>query len=170
MNTFKINAGTTFTRVVDHTGSVEASYKYVFVSDSARFEWSGSYANNQISVTALTSVTSKLLAGVYIWSLVEVINGETTLIDQGRATVTSDLLNASTAQVLTHNEKMLTSIRKRLEGRVLSDHENYSIEGRSLSRIPMDTLKTLENKYAWRVYREQTNRGERPKHKSIRFR
>ena len=41
---------------------------------------------------------------------------------------------------MTHNEKMLAAIQARLEKRVVADHESYSIDGKSLNRIPFEQM------------------------------
>ncbi|MCH2039912.1 MAG: hypothetical protein MK185_04720 [Saccharospirillaceae bacterium] len=56
---------------------------------------------------------------------------------------------------MTHNEKMLAAIQARLEKRVVADHESYSIDGKSLNRIPFEQLVKYEQVYAVRVAREQ---------------
>jgi len=56
---------------------------------------------------------------------------------------------------MTHAEKMLAAIQARLEKRVVADHESYTINGKSLSRIPFEQLVKYESIYASRVAREQ---------------
>lgn len=151
-------------------GSSTASYQYVLLSDSGKVIINASYQHGQIRVNAVTAETRDYPSGHYIWSLVEERAGEKVVLATGRIMIAADPTAVSSAVVQSHSEKMLAAIRKRLEGRALSDHENYSIDGRSLSRIPIETLHSLENRYAWRVYREQVARGERTQHRAIKFR
>lgn len=69
---------------------------------------------------------------------------------------------------MTHNEKMLEAIRARLEKRVVADHESYSIDGKSLNRIPFEQLIKYESLYAMRVAREQRQTaGKKPARRII---
>lgn len=165
-----IVAGTKVNWTRKHAGNDSAQYQYILLSDSEKITINATYSANEISVEVLTATTAGYSAGHYQWSLVETLADEKGLITQGRLEIQADPTAATTTLVFTHNEKMLSSIRKRLEGRILTDHENYSVDGRSLSRIPMDTLQKLEKEYAWKVHDEQVARGERQKHRSVRFR
>lgn len=165
-----ILAGTKITWSREVAGAELASYQYVLLSESEKLTIDANYSDNELTVLVTTSTSASYMPGHYTWYLIETLEGEKQQIAQGRLEIKADPTAAAAAQVLTHNEKMLASIRKRLEGRILSDHENYSIEGRSLSRIPVETLTKLERDYAWKVYNEQVTRGERQRRKSIRYR
>lgn len=170
MKTIEINAGTLFQYSYEYESDNAATYKIVFMSLNNRYSISGTYAEGFINFIGTSSKTSQFDPGTYRVSIVQTINGEKAIIAAGRATINGNVEKLPTDDVLSHNEKMLASIRKRLEGRILSDHENYSVDGRSLSRISIDTLHELEKKYAWRLRHEQAARGERVRHKRIRFR
>ena len=136
------------------------TFKYLLVGPE-------SYTVNCISDAGLVSVilsstdTANWKAGRYAWFLVREKDGETVHIDKGFVTILENVSNVSApVDQLTHAEKVLAAIRKRIEERAISDHENYSIDGRSLARIPFSELVGLEKRYAWRVKRERAGRGE----------
>jgi hypothetical protein len=64
----------------------------------------------------------------------------------------------------THLSRMLALIEGRLEGRADLDAETYSVSGRSLSRIPMSELLTMQAYYSRRRRAELAalERGETP--------
>ncbi|MCH2057893.1 MAG: hypothetical protein MK214_15030 [Thalassotalea sp.] len=154
----------------DYTGSETAIYEYILMSEQHKHTIPATYLMGEIIVAINSAESAALNADHYHWFLIETSEGEKFQIAEGRIEVKANPFTSETTTVLSHNEKMLTSIRKRLEGRVLTDHENYTIEGRSLSRIPFETLKKLENDYAWRVHNEKVARGEAVRRSSIRFR
>jgi hypothetical protein len=54
----------------------------------------------------------------------------------------------------THNETMLTAIKAALEGRITSDMEQYQIQGRQITKIPIDDLIKLKIYYEGEVNKE----------------
>ena len=147
-----------------------SQFEYIFISEQFKQTIEASYATGEVIVSISSTDSAAIDAGHYNWFLVQTLHGEKYQIAQGRLEVKADPTATQTTTVLTHNEKMLTAIRKRLEGRILTDHENYSIDGRSLSRIPFEALKKFENDYAWKVHNEKVTRGEIVRRRSIRFR
>lgn len=73
------------------------------------------------------------------------------------------------AEQLTHAERMLAAIEQRLEGRISSDHQRYSIDGRSLDRIPIMELEQLRTQYRREVQQIHIKRGDRVRPRRIRF-
>ena len=49
--------------------------------------------------------------------------------------------------VQSHARKVLSAIEAVIEGRASQDQMSYSIAGRSLSRMPIDDLLTLRDRY-----------------------
>lgn len=68
-----------------------------------------------------------------------------------------------------HAEIMLDAIEARLQGRAVSDHERYSIDGRSLDRIPFADLVKLRDKYRREVDAIKFKSGEKVRPRIIRF-
>ena len=55
----------------------------------------------------------------------------------------------------THAEKMLAAIQATLEGRVTKDVEQYTYDGVSVAKLPIELLEKLEVRYRARVARER---------------
>ncbi|MCL2298378.1 MAG: hypothetical protein FWC38_00760 [Proteobacteria bacterium] len=56
----------------------------------------------------------------------------------------------------THAQKMLRLIEARLEGRLLSEHNEYSIAGRSMKLMSVPELIAARSKYLVEAKREET--------------
>ena len=137
---------------------------------SARLENSGA---TEIEITASESGTDYIVevgqstsvgykAGIYHWQayITRTSDSERITIDSGtweikpnRDTTASDPRN--------HVKRVLDAIEAVIEGRSTRDQENYSIQGRSLSRTPIPDLLILRDRYKAEYVREQ--RAERIK-------
>ena len=136
------------------------SFKYVLIG----------VASKTINCTVDAGLVSVILpsvdsidwpAGKYAWSLVREKDGEVVHVDRGYFYILANPTTvADPIDVRTHAERVLEAIEKRIESRVLSDHENYTVDGRSLSRIPMMDLVNLRKRYSLLVRKEKENRGE----------
>ena len=149
------------------TDYAPASYSLKY---SARLENSGA---TEIEITASESGTDYIVeigqstsvgykAGIYHWQayITRTSDSERITIDSGtweikpnRDTTASDPRN--------HVRRVLDSIEAVIEGRATKDQENYSIQGRSLSRTPIPDLLILRDRYKAEYIREQ--RAERLK-------
>ncbi|WP_396586455.1 hypothetical protein [Bermanella sp. R86510] len=136
------------------------SFKYVLIGPSSQ-EINCASDAGLVSVILPSADTVSWEAGKYAWTLIREKDGEMVHVDRGYFYI---LANPSTVanpvDVRTHAERVLEAIEKRIESRVLSDHENYTIDGRSLNRIPMMDLAKLRQQYALKVRKEKENRGE----------
>jgi hypothetical protein len=61
---------------------------------------------------------------------------------------------ATQSAAITHNQKVLASIKAAIEGRTSGDFQNYSIAGRAITKIPILELMTLKSRYELLVWRE----------------
>jgi len=87
--------------------------------------------------------------------------GQRYTVDQGVFTVIAALSSLSGSQGQTHVERTLAKIESEIEARLAgtgSAHENYSINGRSIGKIPIEKLLRLRSIYADKV-RRLNNRG-----------
>lgn len=114
-----------------------------------------------VSVILASADTADWEEGRYAWTLLREKDNEAVHVAQGFFTIKANPLGVEgVADVRTHAEKMLAAIEARLEGRILSDHESYAVDGRSLSRIPIVELNKLRREYSWKVRQEKVRRGE----------
>lgn len=123
----------------------------------ARLEGSGS---TSISITATASgddylvqevatTTDDYTVGVYHWSAYITETADATkriTIDSGTWEVVADLAT-STSDPRTHAKIMVDKIESLLEGKADSDVANYSIQGRSLTKLSIDELIKWRNYY-----------------------
>lgn len=56
---------------------------------------------------------------------------------------------------MSHAKTMLDAIEAVLEGRITSDIEQYLIDGRQITKIPISELKTLRDEYRAEYKKEQ---------------
>jgi hypothetical protein len=146
------------------------TYQYVFISDVGKQTLDATVVGSEIHID-LTSENSGLFdAAEYRWFLFSRINSHRYQIDDGYTTVNEDPTALVSADFSTHAERMLKAIEKRLEGRILTDHEDYSVDGRSLTRIPIMQLRELRIRYREEVRQRKESKGQRVKKRRIRHR
>jgi len=86
--------------------------------------------------------------GYYHWQLeiTQTSSGNRIIVDQGDFTAIPDL-DDNQADPRIHAEKMITKIETILEGKADSDVSNYSIAGRSISKMSFDELLAARDLY-----------------------
>jgi len=95
-----------------------------------------------------STVTANYEAGVYHWQLevTETATGNRIVVERGEFEVIVDL-DQNHADPRTHSEIMLDKIETILEGKADSDVSNYSIAGRSLTKMTFDELLVARDQY-----------------------
>ena len=106
-------------------------------------------------VTVAGATTTSLAAGPYAWALIA-----TRLSDSATATVVCGVVQIAAAATTggdtrTTARRHLDAINAVLDGRITKDVESYSIEGRALTRVPLEILTTLRAKYMSEVQAEE---------------
>jgi hypothetical protein len=108
------------------------------------------------AVVATIAASDSWTDGKYQWSLFRSKDSERVLVATGYLVVYPDPAGQTgTVDHRSHAEKMLAAIEAKLEGRISSDHESYTIDGRSLNRIPVEQLVQYRQRYRNEVAREQ---------------
>jgi hypothetical protein len=108
----------------------------------------GTAYQNDYLFTAASSVTANFVPGFYHWQLEAVRNSDSNriVIDRGFFTAIPDLdVNGSDPR--THAEIMLAKIKSLLEGKADADVANYSVAGRSLTKLSFDELIKARDYY-----------------------
>jgi len=127
---------------------------------------------NGWGVTVAAATTATLAAGTYAWTLFA-----TRTSDGARQTVCAGALEvapdpAGAGDTRTAARKMLDAINAVLEGRITKNVESYSIEGRSLTRVPFEVLRNTRARLMREVQAEDAlARGRRPgpRYQRMRF-
>ncbi len=109
-----------------------------------------------VSVSELPSVTSSWVVGDYEWRLFAESGDDKHLVSSGRLYVDPDFSKVGAGHdPRTHAEKMLAAIKEVLEGRIPKDCERYTVDDRSLDRIPILELERLKRIYVLKVRKER---------------
>ena len=149
-----------FKRTDLHTDYANSSYTLKY---SARLEGTGS---TEIEITATASgddylvqvnslTTASYTAGVYRWQAYITRNSDSQrlTIDQGTWEVLANR-DAATTDPRSHARIMVEKIEDILEGRAGADVSSYSINGRSLTKIPIPELMQFRASYKAEYLRE----------------
>lgn len=129
-------------------------YEYVFTGPQ-QFTIAANADAGWVDVNIAVTDSSNWSAGKYQWTLQRKKDLEAVIVATGFVTVLENPADQITVDHRTHAEKMLALIETRLEGRIVSDHESYSHNGRSLNRIPLEQLNKLATEYRNRVAKEK---------------
>lgn len=135
------------------------SYQYIVVGADSKFTIDATVEGGVAKVDLSSSQTNNFVSGEYRWHLFSDDGTERSTVTHGFFVIDANPADLEICDTTTHAERVLAAIEKRIEGRILSDHENYSIDGRSLSRIPIDQLERLKRKYSWRVRSAKQQKG-----------
>ena len=149
------------------TDYAPASYSLKY---SARLEGSGatsfditaSESGSDYIIEVGQSVSTAYTAGTYHWQayIIRTSDSERLTVDSGTWEIISNR-DAATSDPRNHIKIVLDNIEAVLEGRSSKDQENYSIQGRSLSRTPIPDLMVLRDRY--KAMHVQEQRAERIK-------
>lgn len=125
-------------------------------------------------VTFAAANTAGLAAGTYRLEGYVVNGAERYRIYTGSIEVEPNLASAGNIDARSHAEKALDAIQAVIEGRASKDQISYTIEGRTLSRTPIEDLLRLRDVYRREVSQERARdriRSGRPAGRStlVRF-
>lgn len=119
------------------------------------YEIHGQLEDGQVTFSPGADATETWAPGLYEWRLYLQNGTDKQAIAGGKLTVEADFTQLPAGHDgRSHAKRMLDAIEATLEGRVVSDHEKYSIDGRSLDRIPIEQLHKLRRQYKRTVMKE----------------
>ena len=130
------------------------------------FSWGSESSAWLFQVSSVTSAA--FVAGFYHWQLeaVRTSDSERLVVERGTFTAIADL-DINGADPRTHAEIMVDKIQAVLENRADSDVDDYSIAGRSLTKMKVKDLLYWRDYYRAEVLKEKRqeliNRGKRVK-------
>tara|TARA_R100001460_G_scaffold37020_1_gene71084 strand:- start:2170 stop:2760 length:591 start_codon:yes stop_codon:yes gene_type:complete len=126
---------------------------YEFHEDSGgggshKFTIAATEADNSYLVELSSSTTSGYNDGDYVWYafITRSSDSQRVSVDEGRTTIVKNFANTN-ADLRSHAKKVLDAIEAVIENRATVDQSSFSIAGRSLSRMSIDELLTLKNRY-----------------------
>lgn len=142
---------------------------------NTEIQLTGTAYNGDYLFTVDSTTSADFVAGYYHWQL-EIVrdsDGNRIVIDRGAFDTIVDL-DVGGADPRTHAEIMLTKIETLLEGKADSDVANYSINGRSLTKLGLSELIEWRDYYRSEVAKmrrkEQIKLGRRvPASVKVRF-
>ncbi len=151
----KISAGTSVSWSFSHV-LTDGSWQFCYaLRGPGAINIDADGVNGQVTVSESAAVTTDWKAGSYEWRLYASQGEERQLLSIGQLEIEPDFMTLEAGHdPRTHARKMLDAINKVLEGRILSDHERYAVDGRSLDRIPILELHKLRRIYTQKVRRE----------------
>ena len=132
---------------------------------------SANSANDGWNIVVAKTATVGYTAGEYDWQAYVAKSTERFMVDSGKTIITQNLdaaATSATTDLRSHAKKMVDVIRTVLEGRVDSDVENYSIGGRSITKIPVAELVSILATYEEKLDEEEKSRRLDNKHGSGR--
>lgn len=105
--------------------------------------------------TVPSATSANYVPGLYHWQLEIVQNSSSNrlVVERGEFTVLADL-DASGADPRTHAQIMIAKIESILTGKADSDVSNYSIAGRSLTKMTFEELMAARDRYKAEYQRE----------------
>lgn len=106
--------------------------------------------------TADSTTTAAFEPGYYHWQLeiTKTATGDRLVVDRGAFDAIVDL-DTNQADPRTHAEIMVTKIQSILEGKADSDVSNYSIAGRSLTKMTFEELISARDVYRRELQQEK---------------
>lgn len=138
--------------VLDYPLSAYA-LSYEFHEDSGgggshKFTINATEADDSYLVEVSSSTTAGYSDGDYIWYafITRSSDSQRISVDEGRTTVVKNFANTN-ADLRSHAKKVLDAIEAVIENRATVDQSSFSIAGRSLSRMTIEELLLLKNRY-----------------------
>lgn len=141
----------------DYPASSSWVVHYVLVNAGNRITFNSSADGDKHDFDITTATTSTWRSGEYTFQRYVTDGTDRVTLDTGTVTIIKDF--AVMGDRRTHAVKVLESIEAVLENRATVDQESYTINGRSLSRMPIEELLKFRDIYRAEVSREK--RAER---------
>ena len=120
---------------------------------------SGGGGNHQFTITATetttayivevaSTVTDNYTADQYKWYafITRTSDSQRVAVDNGMTTLVANFADTN-ADLRTHAKKVLDAVQAVIENRATIDQSSFSIAGRSLSRMSIDELFTVRDRY-----------------------
>jgi len=126
-------------------GTWTLSYTLVNSASKITITASASGTDHLVSVTPATSAAWS--AGLYDWQAYVTDGTDRYQVDSGRLTIHANYAGVTTLDDRSHVKKTLDAIEAVIEGRASQSQQSYTINGRSLTRIPLAELYEFRKQY-----------------------
>jgi hypothetical protein len=136
---------------------VALRYALAPVAGGAPFLIAGALAGDAFAFAAPADLTAAVAPGVYRWRLIVEDAAGRRVLGEGNLEVRPDP-ETSTADTRSHARRTLDAIEATIEGRASKDADAFTIEGRSITRTPLEILMKLREQYR-RIVRREGGRG-----------
>jgi hypothetical protein len=135
--------------------SYSLKYSLRLHSTGTEIEITANESGNDYLVEVASATTAGYTAGFYAWQayIIRTSDSERVRIGSGTVEVLANR-DSATGDPRTHARIVLDAIEAVIESRATKDQEEYSINGRSLKRTPLDALVKLRTHYRAEVNAE----------------
>jgi len=117
-----------------------------------KIEINATVSGGEIHVNETAAATKQWVPGVYRFQLIAAAGADRHIAQTGTVEIKPDFGDLpANHDFRDHDEKMLDAIKSVLEGRIPKDVESYTIDGRSLARIPIAELMKLKRTYTMAI-------------------
>jgi hypothetical protein len=106
-------------------------------------------AENLFEFIVPNTATNNYVAGKYLLYFILTRSSDSFVkqMEIGFITISPNIANSINLDVRTHSQKVLDSIKTLLEGKMLDDVANYTINGRTLTKLSLDELRKIKIYY-----------------------
>lgn len=139
------------------TVGIALRYALAPIAGGAPILIAGTLDDGAFVFAAASSATAAHAPGAYRWRLIVEDAAGRRVLREGSLEVRPDP-EASTADTRSHARRTLDAIEATIEGRASKDADAFTIEGRSITRTPLDLLMKLREHYR-RIVRREDGRG-----------
>ena len=139
----------------DYPASAGWALSYALRNAAGRIDIAATADGDAQAISVAAATTASYLPGRYAWSAIVAKSGEKREVGRGVLVVLPDLTVAMAVDGRSHARKVLDAIEAVIEARATKDQMNYTIEGRSLGRTPLEDLTRFRIFYAAEVAREE---------------
>lgn len=132
--------------LADYSAADGWALSYVLTNGSNTYTVASSASGTDHQVAAATTATVAWVPGPYRWQAYVTKGSDRHTVGRGRIEIRPDFLS-SAADPLTHVERTLAALEAMLEGRASQDQQTLTLNGRSLTRMPIEELLRWRDKY-----------------------
>lgn len=141
--------------LADYPVSGGWSLTYVFVNAEQRFTIDSTTSGSLHRMSMTAAISSAKIPGTYTWTLFAKKAGERYRVGSGETVVVPNYEGDRPFDTRSHARKTLEAIQAVIEGRATLDQQAYTINGRSITRMPVTDLLRFRDVYKAEVSREQ---------------